>query len=138
MWSISKLKQSVQIGSYSIAKAWILKKELEPNGLGKDYNTLMCHLDCVQCQCGSTYALENGTAAYMHCLQNTKDWYSTQFIAGFMAMIQHDAHMLVPPFKTEDWIMMVLTHYPNKPILEVTALFGRVDRACSKELRSWV
>ncbi len=47
--AISELKQSVQIGSYSIAEAWKLRKDLDPNGLGKDYNTLMCHLDCVQC-----------------------------------------------------------------------------------------
>ncbi len=34
-------------------------------------------------------------------------------------MIQHDAHMTIPPFKNEDRIMMVSTPYPNKPILEV-------------------
>jgi hypothetical protein len=34
-------------------------------------------------------------------------------------MIQHDTHMTLPPFKTEVWIMMVSTPYPNKPILEI-------------------
>jgi hypothetical protein len=54
--AISELKQSVKIGSYSVAETWKLRKELDPNGLGKDYNTLMCHLNCVQCQRGCTYA----------------------------------------------------------------------------------
>jgi hypothetical protein len=36
-----------------------------------------------------------------------------------MTMIQHDAHMTIPPFKKEDRIIMVSTPYPNKPILEV-------------------
>jgi hypothetical protein len=36
-----------------------------------------------------------------------------------MTMIQHDAHVIIPPFKNEDPIMMASTPYPNKPILEV-------------------
>ncbi len=65
------------------------------------------------------YAVEIGNETCVYHLQTTKDWYSTEFIAGFMTMIQHDAHMTIPLFKTEDWIMMVSTPYPNKPILEV-------------------
>jgi hypothetical protein len=94
--AISELEQSVKIGSYSIAESWKFRKELDPNGLGKHYITLMCHLDCVQCQHGCTYAVETGNEAYVHCLWNTKDWYSTEFIAGFMTMIQHDARMSMP------------------------------------------
>ncbi len=55
----------------------------------------------------------------MHGLWNTKDWYSTELIVGFMTMIQHDFHMSISPFKTEDWIMMISTPYPNKSNLEV-------------------
>ncbi len=112
-------KQSVNIVSCSLAEAWKLRKELDPNSLGKNYNTVQCHLDCDQCLRGCTYALEIGNKTYMHCLQTTKDWFSTEFIAGFMAMIQHDAHMTIPLFKNEDQIMMISTLYPNKLILEI-------------------
>ncbi len=79
---------------------------------------MQCHLDGDQCQRGCTYALKIGNETYLHCLWTTKDWFSTEFIAGFMTMIQHDTHMTIPPFKNEDRIMMVFTPYPNKPILE--------------------
>jgi hypothetical protein len=36
----AELKQSVNIVSCSLAEAWKLRKELDPNGLGKDYNTV--------------------------------------------------------------------------------------------------
>ncbi len=58
--AISELKQSVNIGSCSVVEARKLRKELYPNGLGKDYNTLQCHLDCDQCQRGCTCAVEIG------------------------------------------------------------------------------
>ncbi len=34
---------------------------------------------------------------------------------------QHDAHVSTPPFKTDHWVMMVLTPYPGnkEPIKEV-------------------
>ncbi len=96
-----------------------LRKELDPNGLGSYNNTLACCLDCDQCQHGCTHALEIGNETDVHYFWTTIVWYSTEFIAGFMTMIQHDAHMTIPPFKTEDRIMMVSTLYPNKPILEV-------------------
>jgi hypothetical protein len=96
-----------------------IKKKLDPNVLGSYYNTLQCHLDCDQCQRGCTYAVKIGNETYVHHLWTTIDWYSTEFIAEFMTMIQHDAHMTIPPFKTEDLIMMVSTPYPNKPFLEV-------------------
>ncbi len=114
-----ELNQSVNIVSCSLAKAWKLRKELDPNGLGKDHNTVQCRLDCDQCQRGCTYALEIGNETYMHHLWTTKCWISTEFIAGFRTMIQHDTHMTIPPFKNEDWIMMISTPYPSKPILEV-------------------
>ncbi len=132
MWdtAISELKQSVNIDSYSIAKAWKLRKELDPNGLGTDYNTLQCLLDCDQCQCECTYAVETGNEIYVNCLWTTKDWFSTEFIAGFMTMILNDVHMTKPPFKTEDWIMMVSTPYPNKPILEILGYGDRTHFVC--------
>ncbi len=55
----------------------------------------------------------------MHPLWTTEGWFSTEIIAGFLLMIQHDAHMTIPPFKNEDRIMMVSTPYPHKPILNV-------------------
>jgi hypothetical protein len=36
-----------------------------------------------------------------------------------MMIIQHDAHMSTPLFKTKHWVMMVFTPYPNNQIKEV-------------------
>ena len=48
----------------------------------------------------------------------TEDLYSEAFISGFTALVSHDAHMTTVPFPTDDKVMLVLTPYPNKPIME--------------------
>ncbi len=36
-----------------------------------------------------------------------------------MTIVLHDAHVSAPPFKTDDWVMRVVTPYPDKPIKDV-------------------
>ncbi len=95
------------------------EQDLNPNNLSNDYNAVSCCLDCDQYQHGCKHALEIGNETYMNHLLTTKDWFTTKFVAGFMAMIQHDTHMPTPPFKIKDRIIMVPTHFPNKQILKV-------------------
>ena len=40
-------------------------------------------------------------------------------IAGFAAMVQHDAHITTPNFKDSDRELMVFTPYPNNPVNEI-------------------
>jgi hypothetical protein len=108
---------SANFGFYSIAKAWKMKTKINPNG--KDKNELTFCLHCDQCCRGGMMSIIVGSEAYVHRLWSTLDWYSAEFIAGFMMIVQHDTHMSTPPFKTDDWVMMVFSHYPNEPIKEV-------------------
>ena len=59
-----------------------------------------------------------GNKNYVDCLKNMEDWYLEAFISGFTALANHDAHMATVPFPTDDQVMLVLTPYPNKPIME--------------------
>jgi hypothetical protein len=59
-----------------------------------------------------------GNDNYIDRLKMTEDWYSEAFISGFTALASHDAHMTTVPFPTDDKVMLVLTPYPNKPIME--------------------
>ena len=54
-----------------------------------------------------------------HRYRNTQDWYDQGFVEGFIALVQHDAHIVQPRFKTEDnKIMMVLVSAPNEDVHE--------------------
>jgi hypothetical protein len=110
------LVPSANFGLYSIAKALIMKTNINPSGKYK--NDLICHQHFDQCSRGGMMSIIVGNQAYVHRLQNTLDWYSTEFIAEFMTIVQHDAHMSTPPFKTDNWVLMVFALYPNKPIKE--------------------
>jgi hypothetical protein len=94
------LVQSANFGIYFIATAWKMNTKINSNV--KDENLLTCCLYCDQCFHGGMMLVIIGNEVYVHCLWNTQDWYSTQFIAGFITIVQHDAHMSTPPFKTED------------------------------------
>ena len=59
-----------------------------------------------------------GSDNYIDCLKMTEDCYSEAFISGFAALVSHDAHMSTAPYPTGNQVMMVLTPYPNQPIIE--------------------
>ncbi len=40
-------------------------------------------------------------------------------IAGFAALVKHDAHITTPNYKSSDHVLMVFTPYPNKPVNEI-------------------
>ncbi len=107
---------SANVGLHFIATAWKMKTKINPNG--QDKNVVTCHLHCDQCCHSGMMLVIVGNEAYVHCLWNTQDLYSTQFIAEFMIIVQHDTHMSTSSFKTEDWVIMVFTPHPNEPIKE--------------------
>jgi hypothetical protein len=55
---------------------------------------------------------------YKHWLRYSTDWNHSDFIAGFAAMVQHDAHITTPNYKNSDRVLMVFTPYPNNPVNE--------------------
>ena len=57
---------------------------------------------------GRIVTIPIGDTAYNHRHRNTNNWFGLIFITGFVGLVQHDAHMLVPPFKNpEKRIMLV-------------------------------
>jgi len=54
-----------------------------------------------------------------HRLRFSSDWYNFDFIAGFAALLQHDAHISIPNYKSSNRLMMVFTPYPNKAVNEI-------------------
>ena len=67
-----------------------------------------------------------GDDEYEHDCRFSQQWYDTQLISGFCTLLNHDAHMKVPPIppRTNDHqIMMVYCPYPDgviKGVLPVT------------------
>jgi hypothetical protein len=54
-----------------------------------------------------------------HRYRNTQDWYDQGFVEGFIALVQHDAHIVQPRFKTDDKkIIMVLVNSPKEVVDE--------------------
>ena len=54
-----------------------------------------------------------------HRLRYSTDWYTSDFIAGFAALVQHDAHITTPNYKNSDQVLMVFVPYPNNPVKEM-------------------
>jgi hypothetical protein len=82
-------------------------------------NSLWCHLCCDLCCRSGTMAIRIPNSLYEHRLRLSSDWYDVNFIAGFAALLQHDAHISIPNYKSSDRLMMVFTPYPNKPVNEI-------------------
>ena len=58
-------------------------------------------------------AIRIGNSQYEHILWYSTDWYTSDFISGFAAMVQHDTHISTPIYKNSDRALMVFTPYPN-------------------------
>jgi hypothetical protein len=56
---------------------------------------------------------------YEHRLRYSTDWYLSDFIAGFAALVKHAAHITMPNYKSSNRVLMVFTPYPNKPVNEI-------------------
>ena len=108
---------SPNYGEFSISEAWKQQEKLMLRmGHGKDNNMLKCHLKCDLCWCGGTMLVLVGNSSYVHGLRNTQKWYPDNFIYGFCALVQHDAHMRTAPYKIAHRVKMVFTQYPDAPI----------------------
>jgi hypothetical protein len=64
-------------------------------------------------------AIQIPNSHYEHRLRYSTDWYHSDFIAGFAAMVQHDAHITTPYYKNSNRVLMVFTPYPNNPVNEI-------------------
>jgi hypothetical protein len=85
----------------------------------KNDNCLCCRLCCDLCSHSGMTAIRIPNSQYEHRLRNSTDWYHSDFIAGFAALVKHDAHITTPNYKSSDQMLMVFTPYPNNPVNEI-------------------
>jgi hypothetical protein len=104
------------IVAYTTAEAWAQKAKLSTDPNADTNDCLQCRLECNQCYSIGKLLVFVGNPSYVHRLTYTQDWYSLGFIYGFLALVEHDAHMSTPPFPTAAKVMMVYNAYPNAPI----------------------
>ncbi len=102
----------------SIAEEWERQRQLDRTL--DNANSLWCRLYCDDCRRGGTLsAIRIPNSQLEHRLRFSSDWYDSGFIYGFAALLQHDAHISIPNYRSPDRIMMVFTPYlftpyPNK------------------------
>ncbi len=100
-------------GLFSVKNAWVHKKKLQDLGLITDVsNLLTCRLTCNDCGRMSGWCPHSvfvGNEKYVHKMRNTIMWWwwGNDFIQGFIALTQHDAHMFEPEYKNDHRILMV-------------------------------
>ena len=78
---------------------------------------LPCRLLCEECQVmlGRIMTIPIGDVKYMNRHRNTDNWWGTTFMTGFVIMVQHDAHMSVPPFKNPGKRIMLVSKQSYLP-----------------------
>ena len=103
---------------YSIAEAWEWQRQLKRPFENNDC-VIGRRLYCDLCSRSGMTGIRIPNSQYEHRLWYSKDWYHSDFIAGFAAMVQHDAHITTPNFKNSDRVLMVFTPYPNNPVNEI-------------------
>ena len=97
-------KVSAGYALLSIEEGWAQLSAKKHNGW------LAFCLHCEEClaMTGRIVIIPVGNTAYLSSHRNSQAWYSQSFITGFVGLVHHDAHMLVPPFKNpKNRIMLV-------------------------------
>jgi hypothetical protein len=112
-----KSRHTARFDLNSIAEEWERLRQLDrqiDNG-----SCLCCHLCCDHCSSTGTMGINIPNSQYEHRLRYSTDWYSSDFIAGFAALVNHDAHITTPNYKRSDRVLLVYTPYPNNPVNEI-------------------
>jgi len=104
---------------YSMAEAWECLRQLNRPLNNEDEDRLLSRLYCDLCSARSGMTVQLPNSLYEHQLRYSTDWYSSDFIAGFAALAQHDAHITTPNYKNSDQVLMVFVPYPNNPVKEI-------------------
>ena len=116
----------------SIAEEWERQRQLDRTL--DNANSLWCRLYCDHCRRGGTSsAIRIPNSQLEHRLRFSSDWYDDGFIYGFAALLQHDAHISIPNYKSSDRIMMVTTAYPNEQVKEIRP-YGSAKKLARKQV----
>jgi hypothetical protein len=121
VWEFNKTSLTTGFGVYSIAEAWEWQSQL--NRKPDNYDCVYSRLYWDLCSSSGMPAIFIPNKRYEHELRYSTKWYIFGFIAGFAAMVQHDAHITTPTYKNSDRVKMVFTSYPDNPV-KVILPFG--------------
>jgi hypothetical protein len=78
---------------------------------------MFCRIICDHCSVEGPFGVMVAKESLVHSYRNTQEWYDQGFVEGFIALVQHDAHIVKPCFKTNDnKIIMVLVSAPNEEV----------------------
>jgi len=112
-----KSRHPARFDLYSIAEEWERQRLLDRPV--KNDNCLCCRLCCDLCSSTGINSIAIPNSQYEYRLRHSTDWYRSDFIAGFAALVKHDAHITTPKYKSSDRVLMVFTPFPNKPVTEI-------------------
>lgn len=105
-------------GLFSIGDAWARK---DPTSKGKaDYIGFRLYCDNCQSMRGAPLILPVGNQAYFIRLRNTRTWYCQTFMTGFVAFVQHDAHVSTPPYSNLHHRIMLVSRTSYSPVKTLT------------------
>ena len=113
----NKISLTAGFSAYSIAEAWEWQSQL--NRKVENHDCVVGRLYCDLCTRSGMPGILIPNSRYEHELRYSTKWYISGFIAGFTAVVQHDAHITTPKYKNSDHVLMVFTPYPNNPLNEI-------------------
>jgi hypothetical protein len=111
----------------SIAEAWIKQQERKSKSsfIQETLDVVMLDvcLICAQCSigtCGQRGVVVGNSKFIHHYKKYTNAWYISSFVYGFIALVEHDAHMSTPSFKmTPHKVKIVITLCPNNVVTDI-------------------
>jgi hypothetical protein len=112
-----KTSRTTGFSAYSIAEAWEWQSQL--NRKVDNDDCVVGRLYCDLCARSGMSGILIPNTRYENELRFSTKWYISGFIAGFTAMVEHDAHITTPKYKNSDRVLMVFTPYPNNPLNEI-------------------
>lgn len=67
----------------------------------RDKDKMMCRIVCEYCSPEGQFRTMVANEKLIHRYKITQAWYEQVFVEGFIALVQHDAHMNTPPYNDD-------------------------------------
>ncbi len=92
-------KPKAKVGLLSVKDGW---KWVEKNANPKqrDHTKMFCRLYCDKCSVDGRFGVMVANESLVHRYTATQDWFDQGFVEGFIALVQHDAHIQKAGYKT--------------------------------------
>jgi hypothetical protein len=91
-------------------EAWVYL-ENHGNPKWRDKTKMFYRIYCDHCSPGGQFGTMVAAESLVHRYVNTQEWYDQGLVEGFIALVQHDAHMAPPSFK-DDKEKTIMTMVP--------------------------